>query len=96
MNKIPALLLAFVFWCGLVSAKEFFLSADSLSVVLAKNWKFSADDNPAMANADYNDSSWSTQSPLIDIAESRSGFFKGFGWFRYHFKTDSSLDLNQF
>ncbi len=67
------------------------LSIDSLPVVLLNGWKYSAYDNPAMATADYDDSNWTKQSAYIDISESRSGFFKGFGWFRYRFAVDSSL-----
>ncbi|GDX51122.1 hypothetical protein LBMAG27_01690 [Bacteroidota bacterium] len=74
-----------------IQAKEIILTADSLSAVLTKDWKFSPDDNYEMARSNYNDSSWSTQSPIIGIDESHFGFFKGFGWFRYRFLIDSSL-----
>ncbi len=72
-------------------ANDYVISADSLSIVFDNNWRFSENDNPEMANAEYNDSSWSVQRAYIDKDESRSGFFKGFGWFRFHFVVDSSL-----
>lgn len=59
-----------------IQAKEIILTADSLSAVLTKDWKFSPDDNYEMARSNYNDSSWSTQSPIIGIDESHFDFSK--------------------
>src|SRR6218665_111334 len=71
------------------------LTKDSLrkSLLLADKWKFHAGDDTAWASLSFNDHSWTAVNTYLNVAlgsEKEVGF-KGRGWFRAHFITDSTL-----
>jgi signal transduction histidine kinase len=61
-------------------------------ILLDKNWKFHAADNPEWSNPAYDDSQWKNLSPDIDVHHLlKQNKDAGVGWFRLKFKVDSSL-----
>src|SRR5690348_11930750 len=93
---LPGLLLfisSFAF--GLASDKgTLLLTHDSLLGYpnsITNLWKFIAADLPAMANADYDDKDWKEVNPLLRLSEDSVPKFNGIGWFRLHFKADTSV-----
>ena len=71
------------------------LRVDSLpeeGVLLDKDWKFFSGDNPAYANPKYDDRSWETINPTLDIYDLPQIPKSGIGWFRLRLLIDSSLD----
>ncbi|MFA6059987.1 MAG: adenylate/guanylate cyclase domain-containing protein [Taibaiella sp.] len=71
------------------------VTKDSLKrrIYLGDPWKFKAGDNIAWASPELNDSSWIETKTYIDIekGEDKKLGFKGQGWFRKHFLSDSAL-----
>jgi adenylate cyclase len=71
------------------------VTKDSLKrrIPLSGNWKFKAGDNIAWASAGLNDSSWVETKTYINIEHGKDKKlgFKGQGWFRKHFFSDSTL-----
>jgi len=71
-----------------------FLTKDSLSHRLTKEWRFHSGDNKAWANAEYNDSNWHITDPLLIIQTNKKNeqdTFNSIGWFRLHINIDTSL-----
>jgi hypothetical protein len=71
------------------------ITKDSLKrrIPLGDYWKFKAGDDTTWANPWLNDSSWTETKAYIDIergVDKKIGF-KGKGWFRKHFFSDSTL-----
>ncbi|HEY6977732.1 MAG TPA: hypothetical protein VH396_15645, partial [Chitinophagaceae bacterium] len=61
-------------------------------VLLDKDWKFLAGDNPAYANSAYDDGAWETINPTLDIYDLAQIPDSGVVWFRLHLLIDTSLD----
>ncbi len=62
-------------------------------------WRFMAGDNPEWAEKNYPDSAWKQASPaMITNNAKRSPELAGakIGWFRLHFRIDSTLDKRSF
>jgi hypothetical protein len=59
-------------------------------VVLDKDWKFQAGDNPEYATPGYDDSKWQSINPTLDIHELPQ-IQQGMAWFRLHLYLDSNL-----
>lgn len=102
-SYISIVRLIFLFLCAQllcttgIFAQARFSQIDSLRVSIISDslinafdnawWKYSRQDDSAMAKRDYNDSSWKTvHSEDID-----STIINGIGWFRLHFTIDSLM-----
>jgi class 3 adenylate cyclase len=75
--------------------KVVLITKDSLKrrIPLGGQWKFKAGDDITWASSGLNDSSWTETRTYIDIekgVDKKLGF-KGKGWFRKHFFSDSTL-----
>lgn len=71
------------------------ITRDSLikSIPVTGNWKFHSGDNIAWANPAFNDSAWTDTKSSFDLekgADKKIGF-KGQGWFRKQFFSDSTM-----
>lgn len=88
------ILFVFLFSCAAARAQEIVITDSVLvnGVRLDRGWKFSAGDDPEWAKPAFDDSSWDTVSSTLDVQRLRQLDFKGIGWLRLHFKTDSSLN----
>ena len=60
-------------------------------LLLDKGWKFKTGDNPAWAMAGYDDKTWQSINPTVDIHYLPQIPKSGIGWFRLHLSLDSSL-----
>jgi two-component system NtrC family sensor kinase len=63
-------------------------------VLLDKNWKWHAGDNPNWAKSNFDDSKWDTLNPTSPFSKLPQVTEAEMGWFRLSFTVDSSL-LNQ-
>ena len=61
-------------------------------VLLDKDWKFFAGDDPAYSNPEYDDGAWETINPTLDIYDLPQIPKSGIVWFRLHLSIDSSLN----
>src|SRR4051812_6085180 len=59
-------------------------------VLLDKDWKFMAGDNPAYADPQYDDRNWRPIDPTKDIHDLPQ-LWQGIAWFRLHFMVDSAI-----
>ena len=66
------------------------LSSDG--ILLDKGWKFQVGDDPAYANAHYDDKAWNAINPALDIYDLPEIPKSGIVWFRLHFSIESSLN----
>lgn len=64
------------------------------NIVLNEPWKFHPGDDTLWAQKDFPDEGWKQSDTYLDLSsgKSRDAGFEGIGWFRYHFRTDSSLN----
>ena len=60
-------------------------------ILLNKNWKWHAGDNPDFAKVDFDDSAWESIDPTKDIMSLKQIWKADKGWFRLKFYVDSSL-----
>lgn len=89
----------FPLWLLLVSLRCFAQEAEAFQIdslpkqgiLLDKDWKWHQGDNPEWAKADYDDSDWEKINPTQGIEDLNQVQKAGNGWFRLHFKVDSSL-----
>jgi adenylate cyclase len=72
------------------SAQKIFISADSLPFQFNEKWKYFPADSVSLEGKDVDDSNWDEISSSI-YTDSLRRIFNGRGWFRIHFKTDSSV-----
>ncbi len=62
-------------------------------ILLDKGWKFQAGDNAEWAKPDFNDKSWQSINPTLDVHDSLPQIPKsGICWFRLHLFVDSSIN----
>ena len=65
-------------------------------VLLDKGWKFQVGDNPDYAKPDYDDRTWQSINPTLDIHDSLPQIPKsGIVWFRLSISVDSTVLQNQ-
>ena len=65
-------------------------------ILLDKGWKYIAGDNHDYARPDFNDASWQSVNPTLDVHNALPQILtSGIGWFRLHLSVDSSLLKNQ-
>jgi two-component system NtrC family sensor kinase len=61
-------------------------------MLLNKGWRFQTGDNPAYAKNEYDDRTWQSINPALNIPESLPQIPKiGICWFRLHILVDSSI-----
>lgn len=65
------------------------------SVLLNKDWKWHAGDNPAWAKPQFNDSRWESIDPTQDIMDLPQVRKAGIGWLRLHLHIDSTIAQQQ-
>lgn len=66
-------------------------SEDDRIIYITDTWLFRTGDNPRWASPQYNDSTWQKSSTYLGSSELSFIDWKGIGWFRFHFKVDSTL-----
>lgn len=67
------------------------MTAKKMPYKLQKSWVYKAGDDKAWGLINFNDSSWEQLNPQLVKRDSAHIKFKGIGWFRLHFNTDSTL-----
>ena len=93
-NLCSIFLLLFVFTNKCLPQAATIFRIDKLSsdgILLDKGWKFHVGDDPAYANAHYDDKAWKTINPALDIYDLPQIPRSGIVWFRLHLSIDSSL-----
>ncbi len=61
------------------------------TIELFENWKYHPGDDPNWAKPEYDDSHWKKVDPRLPQNEYKQIGWTGIGWFRMHFKVDTSL-----
>lgn len=54
-------------------------------------WKYHAGDNPQWSKPALNDAAWTSLAPRFHIDSVPPGTWTGIGWFRLHFRVDSTM-----
>lgn len=67
------------------------LNPDDKIIYISDSWLFKPGDDPAWALPQHNDSTWQKTSTYLGPSDLSFIDWKGIGWFRFHFKVDSSL-----
>ncbi len=67
------------------------INPDDHTVYISDSWLFKAGDNLNWASPQYNDSTWQKTSTYLGPSELSFVDWQGIGWFRFHFKVDSTL-----
>src|SRR5215208_5414529 len=77
----------------ILSAQQVFIidSVPESGYAIKTTWLFQNGDNPNYKTRNFNDSKWDTIDPVLND-DSEIKRFTGLGWFRLHFKVDSSLN----
>ncbi len=76
---------------NVVELKKSDLNPKDKIIYISDSWQFKAGDNPQWASPQFNDSTWQKTSTYLGPSELSFIDWKGIGWFRFHFKVDSSL-----
>ena len=66
-------------------------SIEEKFIKLDMPWRYHSGDSAIWAQPEFDDSKWDTVYTNLALDDSLEGFWKGMGWFRKHFKIDSSL-----
>ncbi len=94
-NLCSVFLLFFLFTNKCLPQDTTIFRIDNLSsdgILLDKGWKFQVGDDAAYAYAGYDDKSWNTINPALDIYDLPQIPKSGIVWFRLHLSIDSSLN----
>ncbi|MCP9770235.1 hypothetical protein EGI22_20210 [Lacihabitans sp. LS3-19] len=92
MRRLLLVLLIYTNFCFAQNRSEFRIdSIPKAGILLDKNWKWHAGDNPDFAKADFDDSKWEGIDPTKDIYDLPQIRKTSVGWFRIRFYVDSSL-----
>jgi serine phosphatase RsbU (regulator of sigma subunit) len=67
------------------------INPDDHIIYISDTWLFKSGDNREYANLQFNDSTWEKTSTYLGPSELSFINWEGIGWFRFHFKVDSSL-----
>ena len=74
-----------------VTLRKSDINPDDHIIYISDTWIFKAGDNHVWANPAYVDSSWQKTSTYLGPSELSFIDWQGIGWFRFHFKVDSTL-----
>lgn len=74
-----------------VNAQSFILTADSLKKVCIYPWKFHPGDSMEFAEFNHSDIHWMDISCDLSHVIKNSQTFKGIGWYRLNFESDTSI-----
>lgn len=75
----------------IVTLRKSDINPDDHIIYISDTWLFKAGDNHSWADLQYNDSTWQETSTYLGQSELSFIDWQGIGWFRFHFKVDSSL-----
>jgi len=67
------------------------INQDDNIIYISDTWLFKPGDNHRWSNPQYNDSTWQKTSTYLGPSDLSFIDWEGIGWFRFHFKVDSSL-----
>lgn len=67
------------------------INPDDKTIYITDTWLFKPGDNHSWAAPQYNDSTWKKTSTYLGSSELAFIDWQGIGWFRFHFRVDSSL-----
>ncbi|MDZ7680265.1 MAG: SpoIIE family protein phosphatase [Fodinibius sp.] len=67
------------------------INTEDRTIYISDTWLFKPGDNLAWAKPEYPDSSWQKTSTYLGKSELSFIDWQGIGWFRFHFKVDSTL-----
>lgn len=67
------------------------INQDDNIIYISDTWLFKPGDNHRWSNPQYNDSTWQKMSTYLGPSDLSFIDWEGIGWFRFHFKVDSSL-----
>lgn len=67
------------------------ISADEKIIYISDSWLFKPGDDLKWASPQFNDSTWQKMSTYLGPSDLSFIDWQGIGWFRFHFKVDSSL-----
>ena len=76
---------------GVVVLNQNRFSPDREIFIADNFWKYHSGDKPEWAEANFDDSSWQTVDSYLRWKDSPELKWKNVGWFRLHFKADSSI-----
>ena len=76
---------------GVVELSKSDLNPDDKIIYISDSWLFKPGDDPEWALPNHNDSTWQQTSTYLGPSDLSFIDWKGIGWFRFHFKVDSSL-----
>lgn len=78
---------------GVQSGDKQIFKVDSIGSGIEINqfWKYQPGDDTVWARPDFDDSTWDTLSPQLDLEELEPDVFDGTAWFRIRLRIDSSL-----
>ncbi|NGP87885.1 PP2C family protein-serine/threonine phosphatase [Fodinibius halophilus] len=67
------------------------ISTDEKIIYITDSWLFKSGDNEEWASPSFTDTTWQKASTYLGSSELGLIDWNGIGWFRFHFKVDSSL-----
>ena len=94
MNRRFIYLASLIFLSCSGYAQDIFMLTDpgEKAILLDKGWKYKMGDDPSWVSPSYNDYSWKSIDPTMDVHDSASHeAVRGVGWLRLHFKLQPEL-----
>lgn len=76
---------------NIVTLSKSDIDPDDKIIYITDSWLFEPGDNPQWASPQHPDSTWEKVSTYLGASDLSFIDWEGIGWFRFHFKVDSSL-----